>query len=589
MARTHTYHADWLDAGILVHERRRLQRWLQRRQGRVQAESILRDLEQACHERRSLSAILLHGSRIVGCLVAMRAAGRDAGAAAGARSASGIRILALVTHAHHRCGVSLLLLRLAALYRERSDLWNLPLWLDGTPQETAALQRRRAWRRLGLKAAIVDDPQSAVGHVLELRRAAPFEGARIPELVSQLSQPRSYATPAGTLTVGVITTRRGWDALEPHWNQLLRATPEATVFQTFEFQRLWWNHVGWGNELLLQVALRGDRPVAILPLQRDPRHWCGAEFRTLSFLGDAPESDRPRLLYGPDDTALPGIMVRDLMARSDEWDELALVEQSSSEPFTRALCAALEARGYHVRHGEPMEAPRIVLDGSWPDYLRSRSRALRKSLRRKRQKLEQQGRPQMVMTTVSGDGHALEEYLAVERSSWKNGSNIGVLRDEVTTALHREAVERLAASYAVEFRFLRVNDRTIAATFGIVWRDTWYSLHIAHDRAWDDCSPGVLLTALEVEEAFGAHRYRVFDFLSGALTNKREWANDRVITRDLHAVRTGPVCSALFLTYFVWKPALKRALASLRQWWARTGNASGRTAKGHDDDATRHD
>lgn len=589
MPRTHTYHADWLDDGTLHLERRRLQRWLQRARGPLRAESILHALERACRERRSLSAILLHGDRIVGCLIATRAESRGAGAVHGDPGTSGIRIHALVTHPRHRGRACLLLLRLAALYRERADLQQLPLWLDCTPQETAALHRRRIWRRLGLTPAIVDDPWSVAGHVLELRRAVPFEGCRIPELASQLLQPRSYATPAGTLTIGIITTRRGWDTLQPHWNRLAQATPEATVFQTFEFLRLWWNHVGWGNELLLQVALRGDRPVAILPLQLDPRHWCGAEFRTLSFLGDAPESDRPRLLHEPGDATLPGIMARDLLARADVWDELALAEQSDAEPFAAALCAALAAQGFHVGHGVPKEAPRVVLDGTWPDYLRSRSRALRKGLRRKRQKLEQQGRPRLVTVAVGGDdGHALEEYLAIERASWKNGSTVGVLRDEVTTALYRETIGRLAASHAVEFRLLQVGDRTIAATFGIVWRDAWYSLHIAHDRAWDGCSPGVLLTAMEIEEAFATHRYRVFDFLSGALTNKREWANDRVITRDLHAMRTGPACSAFFLVYFACKPALNRALAWLRNRRIRPRTPD-RTATRHDDDAASHD
>ena len=589
---TRTYHADWLDAGTLRHQRRRLRRWLQCARGTAQAERILSDLELACRERRSLSAMLLHGPRVVGCLIAMRTGGRAAAldheAADQGPGPPGIRVRALVTDARHRGRASLLLLRLAALYRERADLQHLPLWLDCTPRETAALLRRRSWRRLGLTPAIVDDPWSAPGHVLELRRAVRFEGSRIPELASQLSQPRSYATHSGKLTVGIITTRRGWDELQPHWNRLVQATPEATVFQTFEFQRLWWNHVGWGNDLMLQVALRGGRPVAILPLQRDPRHWCGAEFRTLSFLGDAPESDRPRLLHEPGDAALPGILAQDLLARTEAWDELALAEQSSAEPFPKALCEALAVRGFHVGHGVPMEAPRVVLDGTWADYLSSRSRALRRGLRRKRQKLTQRGRLDLRIVASGEDTGALDEYLAIERASWKHGSTIGVLRDEATTALYREAIARLPASQTVEFRFLRVGDRTIAATFGVVWRDTWYSLHIAHDRGWDDSSPGVLLTALELEDAFRSRRYRVFDFLSGALTNKREWANDRVTTRDLHAMRTGPVCSPFFLVYFVCKPVLVRTLAWLRDWRSRPGSPAP-VATGHDVDASSNE
>jgi CelD/BcsL family acetyltransferase involved in cellulose biosynthesis len=365
--------------------------------------------------------------------------------------------------------------------------------------------------------------------------------------------------------VGVISTRAGWDALQPHWNGLLEATPGATVFQTFEFQRLWWNHIGWGNGLLFTVALRDDRPVAILPLHIDPRHWLGAEFRTLAFLGDTPESDRPRLLLGPGEDALPAIMAGDLLARADSWDELALAEQAQDDVFVRALYAQLTAAGFHARHGEPSEAPRVVLDGDWTGYLRGRSRALRRTLKRRRLKLERSGHVQYLsVRATAADETPFEQYLRVERASWKHGTHIGVTRDATATSLYREVVSRMAGPFAVEFHFLRRNDRTISATFGITWRDTWYSLQIAHDRACDEWAPGVVLTALELEDAFATRRYRAFDFLSNFLANKTQWANDRIVTRDLHAMRPGPLFSAFYLVYYCWKPALKRAWTRLR-------------------------
>ena len=586
MSSARTYHADWIDGTVLREERRGLSRLLRLCHGREEAERILAVLDAACREGRSLSAMLLHGERIVGCVLAIRHAGRPSSAEDPAPLQEHVDIEAFAVQPGHRSRAALLYLRLAAVYREQDDLKALPLYLRCTPRESASLLARRIWRRLGFIAMASDDPLHRTTHPVVLRPTVPTLPARRTQLRTYLQNCRDHTSRSGMVTVGLIATRRGWDLLEPHWNRLVEATPDATVFQTFEFLRSWWNHAGWGNELMLLVALREERPAAILPLQMDPRHWLGAEFRTVSFLGDPPDSDRPRLLCEPGDTELAGIMARDLLARAPIWDELVLAEQSVTDPFVRALEAQGTAAGLHVRFGALAQAPRVCIEGPWDDYLRGRSRALRKSLKRRHQKLEAQGHVDYCCIRADqGDSAPFEQYLAVERASWKHGTGIGALRDIQATALYREAITRLARACTVEFRFLRVNSRPVAATFGITWHGVWYSLHIAHDRNFDDCSPGVLLTARELEGSFESPRYRVFDFLSGTLTNKTSCATDRVVTRDLHVMRTGPVCSTFYLVYFLFKPAMKRLASHIGNW--RSGGVERVHGEGHDRNAAR--
>jgi len=588
MSSARTYHADWIDGTVLREERRRLRRLLRLCHGRDEAERTLAVLDDACRDGRSVSAMLLYGDRIVGCLLAIRDTGRPSPAEDPAPLREHVHIETFAVESGHRSRAALLYLRLAAVYRERDDLKVLPLHLRCTPRESASLLARRIWQRLGFVAMESDDPLHRTTHPVVLRPTVPTPPARPTELRTFLRSCRVHPSRSGALTVGLIATRRGWDLLEPHWNRLVEATPDATVFQTFEFLRSWWNHVGWGNELMLLVALRGERPAAILPLQMDPRHWLGAEFRTVSFLGDPPDSDRPHLLREPGDTELAGIMARDLLARAPAWDELVLAEQSVTDPFVRALQAQGIAAGLHVGFGDLAQAPRVHIEGRWEDYLRGRSRTLRKSLKRRRQKLESQGHVEYQCVRAEGsDSAPFEQYLAVERASWKHGTGIGALRDIQATALYREAITRPARACTVEFRFLRVNGRPIAATFGIVWRGVWYSLHIAHDRTFDDCSPGVLLTARELEDSFEPARYRVFDFLSGALTNKTSWATDRVVTRDLHVMRTGPVCSSFYLIYFLCKPVMKRLASHIGNW--RSRGVERVHGEGHDRNAARDD
>ena len=68
----------------------------------------------------------------------------------------------------------------------------------------------------------------------------------------------------------VVRDIREWEALEPVWDRLLARIPERTVFQTYDYQRLWWRHFGGDNELFIAVVLRDGAIAGIAPLQIQP-------------------------------------------------------------------------------------------------------------------------------------------------------------------------------------------------------------------------------------------------------------------------------------------------------------------------------
>ena len=285
--------------------------------------------------------------------------------------------------------------------------------------------------------------------------------------------------------------------------------------------------------------------------------WWIFNFRRLSFLGVAPEADRPTVLAPPaQDVALDAI-ARYVLQNSAEWDQLALAEQSPQSAFVRAIherCGSRFLRGDSAA-GECLS---VAIEGTWPKFLESRSKAVRKSIKRKLAALAQSGRVEFEMTGAAGEvDAALDRYLAVERASWKAGSPIGVAQTTAHIAFYRELTRRLAAHGDIEFRFLSLNGRTIAATFGLLWNRRFYSLHIAYDESAAEHSPGVVLTARELEEAFTNRRYEVFDFLTGALSNQGSWATHRQASRDVY-LNSRSLAGLCFQTYrFRLRPALR--------------------------------
>jgi hypothetical protein len=86
------------------------------------------------------------------------------------------------------------------------------------------------------------------------------------------------------------------------------------------------------------------------------------------------------------------------------------------------------------------------------------------------------------------------------------------------------------------------------------------SLHIAFDTTFSRFSPGVLLTAYELERAYGRTDMEEYDFLGGFLENKTTWTDKLRPTQQLFVYRRDFLFSVLFFWHFRVEPALKRAL-----------------------------
>ncbi len=504
--------------------------------------ALLTDLEM---RGVNLSCGIFENSKLIGYLVARL--DRDAEPA--------IRISDFVFDRRARHCVGTLLTRVAAVVRARHDLRDLPIHVAVPAANSHRwLDRPGLLKRMGYRLM----PGTTPTAILEPVRAQPSVAPH--QLVAQLTGVRIYRTPDGELSIGVIESYRDWALLEPWWNTFAAASPGATVFQSYEYLRTWWTLRGWGVRLWIAVALRGGEPVAIAPMQLASHPWSAFAFRRLSFLGVAPEADRPTVLAPPSEAAAIDALAQYVLDNGGEWEQLALAEQHPDSTFARAInqhCGSRWLRGDSAA-GDCLS---VAIEGSWAKFLEGRSKAVRKSIKRKLAALADAGQVQFELVSEATEvDAALERYLEVERASWKAGSAIGVSQTAAHVAFYHDLARRMAAEGRFEFRFLSLNGRTIAATFGLIWSRRFYSLHIAYEEAAAEHSPGVVLTAKELEEAFTNHRYGVFDFLTGALSNQASWATHRQASRDVYLNRRS-VAGLCFHAYrFRLRPALRNAL-----------------------------
>ncbi len=520
-------------------------RGLARKSGR-DAGNLQAHLEDLERRGVNLSAGVFENSELVGYLLA----------SLDLQQVPCIRITDFVLHPRAHGSAAIFLTRLAAVLREREDLCDLPIHVSVPGREArAVLDRSRLLKRLGYKRAV--QPQEGA---IVLERLPPRPPRESGDIAQYLSDVRHYQNAGGVIRVGRIESHSGWALLEPWWNRFAAQSPGVTVFQSYEYLRTWWTLRGWGIRLWIAVALRNGEPVAIAPMQLASHPWSIFAFQRLSFLGVAPEADRPSVLAPLTESAAVDALAQYVLHNGSQWQQLALAEQHPQSVFARAVN---EHAGSGWLRGDSAagECLSVAIEGSWAKFLEGRSKAVRKSIKRKLAALTERGKVEFTLVSDPAEvDAALDRYLQVERASWKAGSPIGVSQTTAHIAFYRALARRLAVARGIEFRFLSLDGRTIAGTFGLFWNNRFYSLHIAYEEAAAEHSPGVVLTARELEEAFTNHRYAVFDFLTGALANQASWATHRQASRDVYLNRRS-LAGLCFHGYrFRLRPALRNAL-----------------------------
>jgi len=176
--------------------------------------------------------------------------------------------------------------------------------------------------------------------------------------------------------IAVVREEPEWEALAPVWDRLLLAVPDHAVFQIYQYQRLWWKHVGGDNELFIAVLVRDGEVRGIAPLQIETVKAYGRWQRRLTFIGSRSEVERPRLLFPADERRMIAALVACLAARQDKWDLCDLPGQLTGSECLAALESAFRSAGYLVTRAPESGGVRLRVSRRTPLFPALQARAV---------------------------------------------------------------------------------------------------------------------------------------------------------------------------------------------------------------------
>jgi CelD/BcsL family acetyltransferase involved in cellulose biosynthesis len=340
-----------------------------------------------------------------------------------------------------------------------------------------------------------------------------------------------------------------WDELlpfVPDWDSLLQQTPGASFYQSLDWLGCFWRHFHDGTTLRVLIVRDGDTTTGILPLivvrERTRLGW----FHLLTYpLRDWATFYGP---IGPRPEATLTAGLRHVCATPRHWDVLDLrcTDQRADQNGTPN---AMRNNGLPVSESLWKVTDLVEFQGSWDEYLASRTQKFRENLRRSQHRALRLGdvvyerhRPR---GAAAGDGDPnwalYDECVELSRRTWQGACPYATsLSHPEVRDFFRDSHAAATARGAADINVLRINGRAVAFAYNYVFAGATIGVRTGYDPEFAAVSPGSLLFSFLVRDGF-ARRDRSLDMGTDRCDYKRYWSTHRVpVLRYAHYRNNSP-------------------------------------------------
>lgn len=309
------------------------------------------------------------------------------------------------------------------------------------------------------------------------------------------------------------------DPLKADWERLAQHT-RAAPFLWPGWISAWWQAFGNG-ELQILTVYEDGRLSGVLPLQ--------------SLRGALLSPTNPHTpLFGflaATETAAERLTSA-LFAQRPRHIELSYLE--ADEDSVSLARATAEAAHYEVFADSIQAAPYVATGGPWDVYEGGLRTKFRSELRRRRRRLEEEGR----LTLEVSDGKEgletlLEEGFKVEGSGWKEYYGTSIRSASATHRFYTEVAQWAAERGWLRLAFLRLDGRALAFDYCLEFNKIHYLLKTGYDPAYRRYGPGMIIRYLMLTRAFSGEIV-TYDFLGEDSGWKQEWTSTRQKRLFLH-------------------------------------------------------
>jgi CelD/BcsL family acetyltransferase involved in cellulose biosynthesis len=329
------------------------------------------------------------------------------------------------------------------------------------------------------------------------------------------------------LDLRLVSMTADLDALQPAWSSLHQECG-AIVFQSYEWQRTWWKHLGEpdpGRELHVIVLTEAGRVICIAPLQVERVPALGPlRLRRLGFMGGVLTDYLDVLIAkGFEDRCFDRIAAH-LAAGPVPFDVISLGDIPDASPTRAGLLQALRRHGFEGDAFVSEQCPRTQLLATWKETLASFDGNHRRQLNKRCRQLQERFKVELEVCRreedLAGD---VQAFIQMHQHRWTSIGRKGVYAEPAVAAFQTEVSRLFFGRGWLYLSFLRVDGARISALCSFKHRDELaYYLNGTGEagEAWK-LSPGLVQHCLCMEDLV-PQGVRVYDFLRGTERYKYE-------------------------------------------------------------------
>lgn len=321
----------------------------------------------------------------------------------------------------------------------------------------------------------------------------------------------------------VVTDPTRLASYRPQWDALVVRSPDASMFDTFEWVTSWIDAFWSGRELSFLFFWQGDVLQAVAPLVADRRGevWCSSSLVCpVNLHGNRANvicSENHELVY----EGVISHFQRQGRAR------LAFRNALATGPVSTILPSIAAAAGMSSMVYPSISSPVVRIAGDWDSYLKSRSSHLAKEVRRKVKRLRDAGRVEIKVVSRAEDcDEAMRDIVEIERRSWKAERKVSLDRLNGPQRLYDAFARAAVTNGLLQTYLLYLDSKPVVYVYGVSFRNEYYALRTAYDSEYGKLSPGVVIFDRILRDAFEEGKEMV-DFGPGDESRwKHDFAND---------------------------------------------------------------
>jgi CelD/BcsL family acetyltransferase involved in cellulose biosynthesis len=352
------------------------------------------------------------------------------------------------------------------------------------------------------------------------------------------------SAPAGPIEVEVVQSDSAFASLAAEWEALQAQAARTSIFESFDWQHLWWRTYGLGRSLKVLVARSGGAPVGLLALHIESVPIMRFPVRHLRFVGTGgdtyPDDLGPILAPGREAEIARALAAA--VVRLSGWDILMLSDMNPDCPFTAAVAAAARGAGFACETGQSERIAFTNLPATWDAFLQSLHRDRRYRVRNIRKKLiaAHPAARFFVWDDPQTLDQGFERLVHLHQKRWRSIGKAHAFSTAEYRKFHRAVMGACLARDRLRLYCLELAPGDVTAMYYFYkFRKTVYLMQSGFDPDHADVKPGQVLLGHIIEHAI-SEGHEVLDFLKGDHRYKDELSTGERETSYVTAFRLNP-------------------------------------------------